>query len=193
MTKDAVIIFDFFGVICSEIAPFWLERYFSKEEAKQVKQEIVSKADIGSITQEEMFVMLSDKTGVSPRQIEDSWMELVSINSQVVEIIKRYRKTNPVALLTNAPSKFVRKIINDFSLEGLFELIIVSSEERKAKPNIDIFELTLKKLCVDPVNAIMIDDNIDNLNTADCLGITTIHFSSAEQLDIDLSNIFNNI
>ena len=40
---EKVILFDFFGVISSEVSPIWFKRYFNEEAAKIVKEEIMSK------------------------------------------------------------------------------------------------------------------------------------------------------
>ena len=41
--KNKVILFDFFGVISSEVSPIFFKRYFNEEEAKKVKEEIQAK------------------------------------------------------------------------------------------------------------------------------------------------------
>ena len=35
MSECRAVVFDFFGVISSEVAPFWFEKYFPKEEARK--------------------------------------------------------------------------------------------------------------------------------------------------------------
>ena len=40
--EKKLIVFDFFGVISSEIAPVWLRKYFNEEDAKRIKAEMQS-------------------------------------------------------------------------------------------------------------------------------------------------------
>ena len=52
---EKVILFDFFGVISSEVSPIFFKRYFNEEEAKRVKEEIMSKGDKGELSEEEIY------------------------------------------------------------------------------------------------------------------------------------------
>jgi FMN phosphatase YigB (HAD superfamily) len=106
------LIFDFFGVVCSEVAPFWLALHLSPSEAANAKSTIVHKADLGEASQEEMFLALSQLTDVPPKQIEREWWSYVRIDMELVTLIDSLRKKYRVALLTNSPSQFVREIRN---------------------------------------------------------------------------------
>jgi hypothetical protein len=44
------LIFDFFGVACSEVAPYWLAKYLPAAEAVTVKATIVGAADRGALS-----------------------------------------------------------------------------------------------------------------------------------------------
>ena len=50
--RDKALIFDYFGVLSSEVAPFWLERYFDRETAARLKAQVVARADRGELTEE---------------------------------------------------------------------------------------------------------------------------------------------
>ena len=50
-----VILFDFFGVISSEVSPIWFKRYFNEVEALEIKEEIMSKGDKGELNEEEVY------------------------------------------------------------------------------------------------------------------------------------------
>ena len=55
--KNKVILFDFFGVISSEVSPIFFKRYFNEEEALEIKEEIMSKGDKGELNEEEVSVL----------------------------------------------------------------------------------------------------------------------------------------
>ena len=79
-----VIIFDFFGVISSEVAPFWFEKHFAKEEAISLKHEHARPADLGEITDEEYFQKMSGLVSKTPETIRNEWLELATINTDVL-------------------------------------------------------------------------------------------------------------
>ena len=64
--KYKCLVFDFFGVISSEVAPFWLAKYLSASQAAAVKATIVQAADRGTLSQDELFSSLAELAGVPP-------------------------------------------------------------------------------------------------------------------------------
>src|SRR5688572_13701952 len=124
------ILFDFFGVICSEISPFWLQRYFPSEEANGLKATIVAAADCGELTEDGLFAELGARASVSPGQVRREWQGYVRIDSGMVAYIEGLRKNESrrIGLLSNSPSRFLRDILRDHDLERLFDDIVISSE-----------------------------------------------------------------
>lgn len=181
-TSNDVIVFDFFGVICSEIAPFWLAKYFSKDDATKIKATVVHSADMGELSQQEMFTILGEFAHVSPKQVEEEWWPYVAIDGDVVEMVRDIGINYVVALLTNSPAPFVRGILEEHNLTQLFDLIIVSSEEGCAKPNAAIYERMLERLSVQAENTLMIDDNLVNVKGAMDVGMNGLVFESSMQL-----------
>jgi len=180
--NNRVIIFDFFGVICSEVAPFWLLKYVSEKDAKQIKATIVHAADLGEISHDEMFQKLGELTKISPKQVEKEWWSFVEIDYQLVELIRTLRVDYPIALLTNSPALFVREILRKYDLTLLFEPIVVSSEEGCAKPNLEIYKRMLERLSTKAENTLMIDDNPVNITGALNVGMNGLVFKSVIEL-----------
>ena len=143
-----LIIFDFFGVLSSEVAPFWLERYFDKETAKEIKSKIVSQVDSGELTEDELNLKLAELANVSAETVKREWKELVKINNKLVSFIKELKKEYTIALLSNASDTFLRRILDENELNSIFDVIMISSEEKITKPNIEIYENLLKKVNV---------------------------------------------
>jgi len=186
------LIFDFFGVICSEIAPFWLGRYFSTEDALDIKRNVVGLADSGKISQEDMFKDLAIRAGLTAKVVESDWNELVDIDRNLVKYIEDIRDSAVIGLLTNSPSGFVRGILKRFELEHLFQSIVVSSEIGIAKPDARAFEFILRNLSADPVSSAMIDDNPTNISGAECVGIHGILFNEFDGFKKQVSLFINN-
>jgi len=178
------IIFDFFGVICSEVAPFWLAQHLSSERSKEVKAELVGKADRGEISQQQMFDVLSSMTGVPADRIEGEWLKYVKIDDKVVGLARSLKGRFSLGLLTNSPAPFFRKIMssNKSTVDGLFGVIVVSSENGVAKPDPEIYRITLARLGVEAGQACLIDDNPANVAGAIAVGMDAILFRSIDDL-----------
>ncbi len=175
-------VFDFFGVVCSEIAPFWFRKYLPEPEAAELKNRIVGPADSGEKSQEEMFIELGAFAGMPPGQVMAEWRTYVSINKDVIGLVRELRKDHEVALLTNAISGFFRDILTGNGLDGLFDPVVVSSEERVAKPDPRIYQIVLGRLGVPAGEVLMIDDNPANIRGAKDAGMDGVVFEGAEQL-----------
>lgn len=182
-----VLIFDFFGVISCEVAPFILPKYLPADKAVEIKKTLVHQADLGAVSQTEMFDRLGQMAGVPGAQLEAEFEAAVSIDEGVVALIEQLRKTHRVGLLTNAVVPYVREIFAKYDLERLFEVILVSSEEHLAKPDPAFFQMMLDRMGVAAGDAVMIDDNKDNIAAAAGLGMHGILYVSLEQLKRDMS------
>lgn len=68
-----------------------------------------------------------------------------------------------------------------------FRTILVSGEERLIKPDPAIFQLMLERIGHPAEGCLFIDDSQKNIAAAASLGFDVIHFSSADQLKVDLA------
>jgi putative hydrolase of the HAD superfamily len=176
------IVFDFFGVISSEVAPFWLTKHMAPERALELKSTLVHRADRGEISQDDLFRSLADISGLSAERVQQEWNSYVVIDERIVEFIDDLHAFSRVGLLTNSPSPFVRSILDRYGLSRLFDHIVVSSEHGCAKPEREIYEISLRLLATDRNETLMIDDNIANVRGAIDAGMHGIHFTSYDAL-----------
>jgi epoxide hydrolase-like predicted phosphatase len=182
-----VVVFDFFGVICSEIAPFVLPKYMSPEAAVLYKSTMVHKADLGQIGLDEVLEHLSGVTGVSAAQLKAEFWSYVKIDAEMVALIESLRKNYRTALLSNAIKPFLREVLAKHDLERLFDVILVSAEEGIAKPDPAFFQQMIDKLGVPAKECLFIDDNIVNVETAKLVGMQAVLFAGVEDLRTKLA------
>lgn len=71
----------------------------------------------------------------------------------------------------------------------VFDVLIFSCNERTAKPERKIYELTLKRLHTTAANTVFIDDNQDYIDGAKAAGLNTILFENTEQVKEELSRL----
>jgi HAD superfamily hydrolase (TIGR01509 family) len=180
--KVKVIWIDFFGVICSEIAPFWFQKYFSEEESLLLKEKYFIPADVGDISNSELMNHLSKLVGKTAGELDKEFYSSVKINREVVAYLEKLKKTHTIILCSNASSIFLRTIIKDNNLGHLFDEIIISSEIKCRKPDNQFFDKCLQLSECPKEEIIFIDDNKVNIESAKNFGVQTILFTKSEDL-----------
>ena len=183
------IVFDFFGVISSEVAPFIFGEVFEEEEAKRLKQEYMEPADHGDITEREMYESLGRLFGRTPEDMEADFLRRAVINRDMVALIERLREKYRVALLSNAQADYLGKVFNREALHGLFEEKIISGLVRVTKPSPEIFKLLLARMGISAGEAVFIDDNPKNVEAARSVGLHGIVFKGVDDRTAELARL----
>ncbi len=176
------IIFDFFDVIRTDAYNTWLKAHNLAREGEYADAAV--QQDLGNETVQRFFERLSELQGrpITSEEIDSG----AKVHHDVLAIAEELRKHYKIALLSNAPSVFLRGLLTKHDLERYFDEIIISSEVQMVKPDPQIFTLMLSRLGVEPSETIFIDDNIGHVTAAQKLGIHSIQFVSAAQLQKDL-------
>lgn len=177
------VVFDFFGVICSEVAPFWLEKYFSQEDSASLMERYMRPADIGAISESALLDTLASLIDSTPESVREEWFSYVKIDKEMVSLINSIKSRFKIVLASNAASDFLHQILRENDLEKLFDEIIVSSEVGVAKPDPLFFEKTLEILKENPESLLFFDDNPVNVKAAQKLGIKSYLFKSIKDAD----------
>jgi putative hydrolase of the HAD superfamily len=190
------IVFDFFGVICNEVADKWYQKNTTKEIRIKLRNTINKTADLGKISLAELFDVLGRETGLDPQQVKSDWIDKAVIDYGLLSYVKGLRNNYQTALLSNAPQGLVPEITKDINLSDYFDQVIISSNMGMIKPDPDIFTKTLELLHSKPGQCLFIDDRQINLDTAATLGINTHQYLNLAPLkefieDPDLSIVNN--
>lgn len=89
--------------------------------------------------------------------------------------------------LTNWSVELFPHARDRFDFLGLFEGIVVSGEERVAKPDPRIFELLIERYRLDPARTLFVDDRADNVDAARRAGLRGTVFTDPAALRRELS------
>ncbi|MDR0844326.1 MAG: HAD family phosphatase [Tannerella sp.] len=89
--------------------------------------------------------------------------------------------------LTNWSAETFPITYKRFGFLHLLDGIVVSGDEKLAKPGAEIFEVLLKRFGLNAPNCVFIDDSAQNISTARQLGFETIVFTDATRLVKELS------
>ena len=182
LSMITTIIFDYYGVFQLDIYVEWLTR--NGFERNGIFDVLAKQLDHGEITRDEFAAKLSSIIQ-RPVSYEEIYSPSVTIDKSMVELAKNLHRSYKLGLLSNA-SKDLRQKLNENNIDNLFNVITISSEVGVAKPESEIYELTLKKLASSAHETLYIDDNARYLLPAESLGMETVHFTTTEDLNKSL-------
>jgi 2-haloacid dehalogenase len=91
--------------------------------------------------------------------------------------------------LTNWPAGIFEPARERFPFLSWFEGIVVSGEERLAKPDPAIFSLLLERYDVDPTTAAYVDDTAAHVETSRSLGMSGFRFTDVVTLRRDFASV----
>ncbi len=125
----------------------------------------------------------------SADDLEKEWIDGYELIPGTKEIIAKLRTTHKVVYLSDNVRERAEKLNEKFGFLSWFDDGIFSHEVGVRKPNLKIYQLALEKGNANASESIFIDDKLELLAPATVLGITTILFESAKQLEVDLKKL----
>lgn len=106
-----------------------------------------------------------------------------------VQILKELKeKGYKLYALSNWNAELYNRTVDDYPFLNWFDGKIISGEVKMKKPDDEIYHLLFQRFQLDPKAALFIDDNKNNIETAQRLGIQSILFTTPEMLRTELEN-----
>lgn len=137
----------------------------------------------GQISEEEFWKRACGDLQVAPPSVPSLWGEAFRRayvpRPEMLDMVAFLKENGfRTALLSNAEEPAARycRELN----YPMFDVFTFSCMEQTAKPEREIYELTLRRLDVDPAETLLIDDDEDALDGAWDIGIRALLFTSAE-------------
>ncbi len=111
---------------------------------------------------------------------------------ETVEIFRELKQRPDLKTyaLTNWSAETFQVALDRFEFLHWFDGRLVSGEEKTRKPFPDFYQKLFTKFSIIPSSAIFIDDNLRNVKAADEHGMTSIHFTNADELKKQLEQLF---
>ncbi len=131
------------------------------------------------------------RNGIGVKQLSDNdfvtaWDILIGRELGTVGILEKLLPHYQIWLLSNTNAHHMRKLTPRFPVFDKVHGKIYSYQLDCRKPEPRIFELALEQAGARAEEAIFIDDMEVNVEQSRKMGITTIHFTSAEELEVEL-------
>lgn len=99
------------------------------------------------------------------------------LDDALVTLIKGLRPRYKTAILSNAWPDGRGLFTQLFGASDTFDLFIISSEERLAKPDARLYQLAAERLGVQPSEVVFVDDFLHNVDGARAAAMQAIHYT----------------
>lgn len=182
------IIFDCFGVLVTEAWLPFKKKYFHDDPKLFAEaSDAAKKANLGLISHADFINTAARLAGIPS---DEAWA-FISRNvadeelfAYMVELKKNYK----IGFLSNIAEDYLHKMFNDEQL-ALFDVIELSYKVGYVKPEARAYELVAEKLNVDIGEALLVDDQMRNVDGAERAGMQAILYKNLDQFKAELPKI----
>jgi|SRR3989344_2130686 len=179
------IIFDYFGVICSD------EYWRLVKEDKNLGgsfHDLSNAVNAGTMPWQEFIDIVAQKTSIEPDRVKVLF-ETAKINPELLAYITKLKDTHQIGLLTNGHYEFLEPRIKEMHLDRLFDVIVISSRVGMIKPYAKIYTHILDKMGVKASEAVLIDDIERNVTAAETIDMKAILYRNFRQMKEELEKL----
>lgn len=187
MSEFRAIVFDYFGVICSDQYAAWLRQ--NKHQRTGEYQHLSQKTESGEMSMAAFFAGLAQLSGVPAEQIEADFRRNTDIDHNVLRLIISLKRHYKIGLLTNSSTEWIDIALDQFHLRAIFDVAVVSGDVGFIKPQPQIYQIMLERLGLPAAQTIFVDDGQTNVETARKLGMTALLYNNIEALMFRLNEL----
>jgi putative hydrolase of the HAD superfamily len=108
------------------------------------------------------------------------------IDQRLLDFALSLRSRYKTAILSNAWPEARRMLENKYKVTPYFDLIMISAEERVAKPDPAIYQAAARRLGVRPQECVFVDDFPENIQGALQAGMQAVQFMNTDQVLAEL-------
>jgi epoxide hydrolase-like predicted phosphatase len=197
------VIFDFGGVLYHLPDRSWIKRWKGilnlKDEsalltmiASPQESKLLMDILVGKISEDEMWNQFAIDLRIRPelmRRIRRAFMSKRRVNQRLADYLASLKPRYTTAILSNAGSDARRLFTEVFHFHKIVDEMIISAEERVAKPDRRIYEIAIGKLGIEPQEAVFVDDFPENIEAANEYGINGVLFEDNQQVISDVNQL----
>ncbi|MDZ7785949.1 MAG: HAD family phosphatase [Candidatus Saccharibacteria bacterium] len=166
------IIFDFFGVICSD--QYWNYVKADRQSAGTFR-EYAEEVNLGEMSWSDFVAKIAQATHTSVDEVKELYRS-ERINPRMAEWIADLHGRYKTGLITNAHHEFIDPLLKRSHLAKHLDSVVVSSRLGVIKPDPAIFEAALEELGCAPEEVIFMDDLDRHVEAARKVGIQAFRF-----------------
>ena len=112
-------------------------------------------------------------------ELQEMRTRLFRLSDDAENVIENLVVSHRLGIIANQPTD-VLELLRICNVDRFFDVKVLSSLVRMAKPSLEIFKLALKQASYDPENCIMVGDRLDtDISPANKLGMKTIRITDS--------------
>ena len=154
--------------------------------------DIAIRATVGEVDDSAVWDNVAAALKLAAEQIEnfrsDFWAG-DKLDQDLVALLVALRPRYKTAILSNAWSNGRELIARTYGLDQVVDTIIISAEERLAKPDPRLYQRVAERLGVKPEEAVLVDDYLANIEGARAAGWQAIHFRAGLDMRAELEKL----
>lgn len=165
-----------------------LERFYNGELSRRM--------DLGEISYEEFYKGIIAELNLDPNLVSffnNSFENIFTLNTTLLEYIQALPEKIKVGLLSNYSDQLRPLLEEELKIANLFDDIIISSEIKLRKPDEDIYQTALERLNVVAQDTIFVDDRMENIESAEKVGMHAILYQSNEQVITHINDLISRL
>jgi putative hydrolase of the HAD superfamily len=160
------------------------DKFISAILASPNDNEFMTDIMVGKIAEHEIWEMLAHRWKVNVDLINwlrETLMSRKRLNTELADFLGGLRPQYKTAILSNAGTDARRTFTEIYGLNQVADEMIISAEERVAKPDRRIYQIAMERMGMDPSEIVFLDDLIENVEAARQMGINAVHFQNNAQ------------
>lgn len=160
-------------------------------EARVFNSDLSLQAMCGEVSEDELWRALEreldlPRFGMTWQEFQNEFFAEDFLDEELVALIDSVRPGLKTGLISNAWDGLREVLHTRVPIAAAFDVIVISAEEKIAKPAARIYHVALERLGVKADEAIFLDDFSENIQAANALGLIGVHFQSSEQAQQDI-------
>ncbi len=148
-------------------------------EALVFNSEMGQKAQRGEISEPDLWRWIGTHLDLTPMEtaaFRTGFWAGDEMDTELISFIRELKTRYQTAIISNYASNLRPELTHQFGIADAFDEIIISCEEGITKPDPEIFQRALARLGCSPEEAVFIDDFLHNVQAAQAVGMSAIHF-----------------
>jgi putative hydrolase of the HAD superfamily len=146
---------------------------------------------IGGITEAQVTAAMLERSGLTADQVDavlaEMWRQYLGVaNTELIAFVRGLRPAYRTGILSNSFVGAREREQAMFGFDELFDDLVYSHEVGISKPDPAIWELTARRLSVEPAEMAFLDDLPRNVEAARAYGIPAVLFENTAQAIADL-------
>lgn len=173
---NVILNFDYLKVIANYTDNIKEQRFILDNIINSPEWLGYSLIDTGFITKEEAIQIVQDRTNhVNDNLIRDFWNSYNNyafVDKKVLDLIKQLKKKDYKIYLLSNINEYTFNKIKESNLFNIVDGYVLSYKVHQVKPYVSIYKTLINKYNLKVSECLFIDDNENNINTANMLGMS---------------------